>query len=91
MATVQQLKNAGHVVLITSPFFGHIIPLLDFAKRLSVYHHVTYVVSASILDVLKQREFLTEYENNKLVSTQFGIDFIGIFDQNDNNYEVSSV
>jgi hypothetical protein len=83
--------NVGHVVLVTSPFFGHMIPLLDFAKRLSVHHHVTYVVSASKLDVLKRRGFLDENQNENSGSTQSNLEIIGLFDGNDGDYEVSLV
>jgi hypothetical protein len=91
MEEIQPLKNLGHVVLISSPFFGQMIPILDFAKRLSIYYHVTFVTSASKLDVLKQREFLVEHLNKKLVSSYSQIDLIGIFDHNDDDYEVSSI
>ncbi len=83
--TNTETRNMGHIILITSPFFGHMIPLLDFARRLSLYHHVTYIVSASKLDALKQCGFLDE--NND--STQSMLKIIGLFDGNDDDYEVS--
>ncbi len=67
------------------------IPLLDFAKRLSLYHHVTYVASASKIDTLKQRGFLDENENEKSGSTQSMLEIIGLFDGNDDDYEVSLI
>ena len=82
-------KSTGHIVLITSPLFGHMIPLLDLAKRLSSHYHVTYVVSVSKLDVLKRHGFLdkNEYENDDL--TQSRLEIIGLNDGNDADYEVS--
>lgn len=84
-----ETKHIGHLVVITSPFFGHMIPLLDFAKRLSLYHHVTYVVSISKLDLLKRHGFIDENETNN--TTQTKLEFIGLFDNNDDDYEVSSI
>jgi hypothetical protein len=90
-STHTEKRNLGHLVLITPPFFGHMIPLLDFAKRLSLYHHVTYVASASKIDTLKQRGFLDENENEKSGSTQSMLEIIGLFDGNDDDYEVSLI
>ncbi len=89
--THTETRNVGHIVLITSPLFGHMLPLLDFAKRLSLHHHVTYVVSASKLDMLKQRGFLDENENENSGSTQSRLEIIGLFDGNDDDYEVSLI
>ncbi|CAF0856351.1 unnamed protein product [Adineta steineri] len=90
MGDIHEIKNDGHVVLVPLPFFGHIIPFLDFAKFLSAYYHVTVIVSASKLDTLKQRGFAFEDDNKKLVHAHSGIDLIGIFDHNDEDYEVST-
>ena len=82
---VYSIKNIvdGHVILITSPFYGHMIPLLDFAKRLSEHHYVTYIASASKLGTLKQHASVDENNNSRLK-------FIGLNDGNDDDYEVSS-
>ena len=80
-------ESLGHVVLITAPLFGHMIPLLDFAKRLSEYHHVTYIVSASKLDILKQHVSINQTETNTLIQSR--IEFIGLLDGNDDDYQVS--
>ena len=84
--TSTNTKEVGHIVIITSPFFGHVIPLLDLAKRLCVHHHVSYVVSASKLEVLKQRRLLDEND----ASSQSKLEIIGLLDGNDNDIEVSS-
>ncbi|CAF1529516.1 unnamed protein product, partial [Adineta ricciae] len=81
-------ESLGHVVLITAPLFGHMIPLLDFAKRLSEYHHVTYIVSASKLDILKQHVFINQSETN--ISKQLRIEFIGLLDGNNDDYQVTN-
>ena len=81
-------NDVGHLVLITSPLFGHMIPLLDFAKRLSMHHHVTYIASASKLDMLKTLGLLDESEISN--STQSRLEFIGLFDGNDDDYKVNT-
>ncbi|CAF1112664.1 unnamed protein product [Adineta steineri] len=90
MGDIHEIKNDGHVVLIAPPFFGHIIPFLDFAKLLSAYYHITVIVSASKLDTLKQRGLAFEDDNKKLIHAHSGIDLIGIFDHNDADYEIST-
>ena len=52
----------AHWVLISSPFFGHIIPLLDLSKVLSSHQSVTFVTSASKIQVLKQRGGIVRWE-----------------------------
>ncbi|CAF1377673.1 unnamed protein product [Adineta ricciae] len=89
MTDTDQIQNNGHVVLIAPPFDGHAIPLLDLARHLSVHFHVTYLISASKLNFIKQHGYLVEKENNKVVSTDTGIDFIGLFDHNDADFEVT--
>ncbi len=89
VTNVDQSRDVGHVVIISSPFFGHIIPMLDFAKRLSEYHYVTYVVSASKLDTLKRRGFISKNINNNNVNYRSRLEFIGLFDCNDDDFEVS--
>lgn len=84
-----ETRNVGRLVLIAPPLFGHMIPLLDFAKRLSVHHHVTYIVSVSKLNELKRLGFIDEKENRR--SSQSRIEFIGLIDGNDDYYEVSCI
>jgi hypothetical protein len=81
--------NVGHVVMFATPLFGHIIPLLDFAKQLSMHHHVTIVISAALLDVLEQRHLL--FNNNEQNSrlNQNKIEWIGLFDGNTFDHTVS--
>jgi hypothetical protein len=87
ICSMANTRNIGHLVVITSAFFGHIIPSLDFAKRLSQHHYVTYIVSASKLDTLKERGFLGE----TVGSTLPRLEVIGLFDGNDDDYEVSLI
>ncbi|UJR11563.1 hypothetical protein I4U23_015743 [Adineta vaga] len=85
--TTNKTRNIGHIVLITSPFYGHMIPILDLAKRLAVHHHVTYIVSASKLDILKRRGFIDGNEKND--SSQSKLEIIGLFDGNNDDYEAT--
>nr|ACD54606.1 UDP-glucosyl transferase-like protein [Adineta vaga] len=81
-------RNTGHIVLITSPFYGHIIPMIDLAKRLAVHHYVTYIVSVSKLDMLKHRGFIDENETNDLNDSR--LEIIGLYDGNNDDYEATN-
>ncbi len=82
--------DKGHIVVLTSPFFGHIIPLLDLAKRLSTYHDVSYIVSVSKINILQRRGFLDEYRvDNSVHPFKSRLKVIGLLDGNDNELEVS--
>ena len=89
-AILQQSENVGHVVFVASPFFGHIIPSLDFAKRLSKFHHVTFVVPASRLRLLEQRGFLLKDDSN-ITPIRSRLEFIELLDGNDDDFQVSLV
>lgn len=80
-----ETAGSGHLVLITSPFFCHMIPLLDLAMRLSEYHHVSYVVSSSKLNKLKEYASFDENTNSPINSR---LKFIGLNDGNDDDYQV---
>ncbi|CAF1659083.1 unnamed protein product, partial [Adineta ricciae] len=81
--TFGETKSYAHIVLITSPFYGHMIPILDFAKRLAVHHHITYIVSESKRQMLTKRGFIDESQTNLQV--------IGLFDDNNDDYEATDV
>ncbi|GAV06794.1 hypothetical protein RvY_16722 [Ramazzottius varieornatus] len=55
-----------HVLCLTIPAYGHIIPLLEFAKKISAQHHVTFIVSSDKMEEIRQREVLTTEQNNQL-------------------------
>ncbi|UJR34485.1 hypothetical protein I4U23_021893 [Adineta vaga] len=77
MQTIRQIEPSnGHVVIISIPRLGHIIPMLDFAKHLSLYCHVTFIVSISILDKIKNNN------TNQL-------EFIGLLDNINNENKIS--
>ncbi len=82
-------ESVGHVVIFASPLFGHIIPLLDLAQKFSMHHHVTYVVSASLLDELERRGIISNNDEKNSTMNQFEIEFIGLFDGNIFGYEVN--
>ena len=44
-----------HVLLVTFPSYGHIIPVLELAKRVSQFHHVTFAVSAYKIPEIEAR------------------------------------
>ena len=75
----QLSQNTGYVVIVSPPFFGHLIPLLDLAKTLTEFHHVTFVLSSSKLDELKRRE---------LIPKNLDLEFVQLFDNNNEEYQV---
>ncbi len=81
--------NGGHVVIFAPPLLGHISPLLDFARHLSMHHHVTYVVSASVLDEIEQPNLIFNNDAKSLTTHGLKIEFIGLFDNNTLDLEVS--
>lgn len=91
MADIHEKHKTGHVVLIAPPLGGHMIPMLDLAKHLSAYCHVTYVMSASKLGFVKRLGFLVENEDKQLAPTHSGINFMCLDDHNDDDYEVSLI
>lgn len=85
LTNAEYVTDFGHIVVVSPPFFGHLIPLLDLAKRLSEYHHVTFVLSSSKLGELKQRQLIPGN-----VDHQSRLQFIELFDQNEEDYEVNN-
>ncbi|OWA51846.1 putative UDP-glycosyltransferase 73E1 [Hypsibius exemplaris] len=47
-----------HLLFLNFPAFGHIIPLLELAKKTSRFHQVTFIVSACNHDQLLTRELI---------------------------------
>jgi hypothetical protein len=54
-----------------------------------MHHHVTYVVSASLLDELERRGIISNNDEKNSTMNQFEIEFIGLFDGNIFGYEVN--
>ncbi len=42
-----------HIVLVAPPFFGHALPLLHLAHKLSRFHRITFAVSEAILENIR--------------------------------------
>ncbi|CAF1300067.1 unnamed protein product [Adineta ricciae] len=74
MQTAQLNERNGHVVIVSIPRLGHVIPMLDLAKHLSTGCNVTFVVSQSILDKIKEMGLIS-HEN-----TTDRLEFIGLLD-----------
>ena len=62
-----------HVLFSTFPGYGHIIPLLEFAKRVGQFHDVTFAVSNFTLTDMKKRELITDADTVKMYGIQDGI------------------
>ncbi|OWA53922.1 putative UDP-glycosyltransferase 84A1 [Hypsibius exemplaris] len=49
-----------HILLLPFPAYGHVIPLLEFGRKIHRYHDVTLAVSSCIVKDLKQRELISD-------------------------------
>lgn len=69
------MVHRKHIAVIAFPGYGHLIPLLDFAKKCADYHNVSFVISKSKLGDLKTRELFTEVDKTliNLVGLEDGI------------------
>ena len=72
-----------HVLLLTFPAYGHIIPLLGFGKKVSQFHDVTFALSADLIEQLRQREIITEDEHVQFYGVPDGYSANTIMEPND--------
>ncbi|OWA52898.1 hypothetical protein BV898_17339 [Hypsibius exemplaris] len=49
-----------HILLLPFPAYGHVIPLLEFGRKIYRHHDVTLAVSSCIVKDLKQRELISD-------------------------------
>ncbi|GAU99495.1 hypothetical protein RvY_10489 [Ramazzottius varieornatus] len=68
---MDQQSQRRHVLCVAFPAYGHMIPLLTLARKISEFHDVTFAVSESQHEELKRREIL---EDNDAHIKLFGID-----------------
>ncbi|XP_055337249.1 uncharacterized protein LOC129587490 [Paramacrobiotus metropolitanus] len=64
---VQNMESKKHIVVIAFPGYGHLIPLLSFARKAAEHHHVTFVISKCKLNDLRTRELFTA-EDEKTIA-----------------------
>lgn len=57
-----------HVVFFPYPAFGHIIPLLEFAKRTAAFHNVTFIVSTTKVLEIQRKDLVTTKDQINLVA-----------------------
>ena len=50
----QKQQYGRHILMVTISALGHLIPLLELAKKVAPYHHITFAVSASRVPSLKE-------------------------------------
>lgn len=62
-----------HVLVLAFPAYGHIIPMLELARKLSLHHFVTFAVSKIKLEALKKREIFSD-------GSDAGLTWLGIED-----------
>ncbi|CAF1376879.1 unnamed protein product [Adineta ricciae] len=65
--------NATHILVIAPPFLSHMIQL---AKQLSSYCHVTYLTSINSISELERKEFISHLNSSKT------LDIVGLVDGN---------
>ena len=62
-----------HILVICIPAFGHIVPMLELARKLTAFHRVTFALSSSKVSQLKQRELITENDTIQLHPIHDGV------------------
>ena len=78
-AKMAQQGKRRHILCVAFPAYGHMIPLLALARKIAVYHDVTFAVSKDQLDELKRREILKDDDAHiKLYGIEDG--FFGDFE-----------
>ncbi|OQV17724.1 putative UDP-glycosyltransferase 72B1 [Hypsibius exemplaris] len=63
-----------HVLVVAIPAFGHIVPMLELAKKITRFHRVTFAVSASKVIQMKDRDMLNENDALAIHSIPDGLD-----------------
>jgi UDP-glucoronosyl and UDP-glucosyl transferase len=53
-------ESRKHVLFVAIPAFGHMIPLLQLAQKISPHHRVTFAVSQIKMKEIQERELLTD-------------------------------
>ena len=52
-------NNRKHVLMVSIPAYGHMIALLELARKIAKHHHVTFVISESITGTVGKREIFS--------------------------------
>ncbi|GAU99552.1 hypothetical protein RvY_10538 [Ramazzottius varieornatus] len=55
-----------HLLFISIPAYGHAIPLLELARKISKFHQVTFAVSAKMAGDLPKRELFDAKADNRI-------------------------
>ncbi|GAU99548.1 hypothetical protein RvY_10535-1 [Ramazzottius varieornatus] len=55
-----------HILFISVPAYGHVIPLLELARKVSKFHQVTFAVSAKMVGDLPERELFDEKVDSRI-------------------------
>ncbi|OWA51839.1 putative UDP-glycosyltransferase 71C2 [Hypsibius exemplaris] len=76
---MSQSKSSRPVHIL--PAFGHITPLLELAKRLSITHRITFAVSEAKLADLRSRQLLSAEEEKSISLLSLADDLPPNFDQ----------
>ena len=66
-------QHRRHILMVTISALGHLMPLLELAKKLVRYHHVTFAVSASRLAGIRENGLTVDLDD-------LGITLLGIED-----------
>ena len=66
-------RKRKHILLVTYPAYGLMIPLLEFARKLSTVHDVTFAVSAEMIEGMRKRELILDGETIAFYAIPDGI------------------
>ena len=53
-----------HVLVVTYPRFGHIVPLLELSRKIAKHHYVTFVISQCSYEELLEKELYSDAEKD---------------------------
>ena len=75
------MMDKKHILFVTVPTYGHLIPMLELARKLGHHHQVTFAVSAKIANQLPERGLYNssvEWNTVKIVAINDGVTVLEI-------------
>ena len=68
MSHFTQYYHRRHLLFVCKPEFGHMVPLLSLAQRLSTYHDITFAVTRIRLEEARNRRIIVDADYGKALA-----------------------